>query len=106
MGNLCLSKSKYCRCIQCKKIFWLDQHKKEVSKPSEKDAIYENGNKVGELARGLFGKYENIPHNDDLSIMVEKKSLIKEILEWGYCFVVALVIAMLFRYFVGTLTTE
>lgn len=29
---------------------------------------------------------------------------VKEILEWGYCIVIALVLAMLFRYFIGTPT--
>ena len=36
--------------------------------------------------------------------MGEKKSVIKEILEWGYCIIIAVVLAMLVRYFVGTLT--
>ncbi|MCF0125551.1 MAG: signal peptidase I [Clostridia bacterium] len=31
-------------------------------------------------------------------------STLKEILEWGYCIIIALVLAMLFRYFVGTPT--
>lgn len=29
---------------------------------------------------------------------------VKEILEWGYCIIIALVLAMLFRYFIGTPT--
>ena len=29
---------------------------------------------------------------------------VKEILEWGYCIIIALVLALLFRYFVGTPT--
>ena len=29
---------------------------------------------------------------------------LKDILEWGYCIVIALVLALLFRYFVGTPT--
>ena len=31
-------------------------------------------------------------------------STVKEILEWVYCIVIALVLAMLFRYFIGTPT--
>ena len=31
-------------------------------------------------------------------------STLKEILEWGYCILIALVLAMLFRYFIGTPT--
>ena len=31
-------------------------------------------------------------------------STVKEILEWAYCIIIALVLAMLFRYFIGTPT--
>ena len=31
-------------------------------------------------------------------------SKVKEVLEWGYCIIIALVLAMLFRYFIGTPT--
>ena len=65
-----LSKSKYCRAIQCKKILWLDRYKEEekISKASEN--ILNNGTKVGELARGIFGDYTNIQYNPDLSKMI------------------------------------
>jgi len=29
---------------------------------------------------------------------------VKDILEWGYCIIIALILALLFRYFVGTPT--
>ena len=29
---------------------------------------------------------------------------VKDILEWGYCIIIALVLALLFRYFIGTPT--
>ena len=67
-----LSKSKYCKCIQCKKILWLNKYKPEVICPSEKDAIFENGKRVGELAKGLFGKYEDVEYYNNLEIMIEK----------------------------------
>ena len=51
MKNLYLSKSKYCKCVQCKKILWLKKYKPEVAVESEKDAVFENGNKVGQLAK-------------------------------------------------------
>ena len=79
MNNVYLSKSRYCKCIQCKKILWLKKYKPDVAIPSEKDAIFENGNKVGELAKGLFGKYEDIKFNENLNIMIEKtKKLLKD----------------------------
>lgn len=35
---------------------------------------------------------------------MEKKSIIKEILEWGYCIIIAIVLALLVRYYLGTPT--
>ena len=35
---------------------------------------------------------------------MEKKPPIKEILEWVYCIVIAVVLALLFRYYIGTPT--
>ena len=60
MGNVHLSKSKYCKCVQCPKILWLKKYKPECAIPTARDSILENGTKVGELAKGLFGKYQNI----------------------------------------------
>jgi len=36
--------------------------------------------------------------------MEEKKNVIKEILEWGYCIIIAVVLALLVRHFIGTPT--
>ena len=35
---------------------------------------------------------------------MEKKAIIKEILEWGYCIIIAITLALLVRYFLGTPT--
>ena len=72
MNDVYLSKSRYCKCVQCKYILWLKKYKPEVAIPTEKDTIFENGNKVGELAREIFGKYENVEFNENLNIMIEK----------------------------------
>lgn len=36
--------------------------------------------------------------------MIDKKAVIKEVLEWFYCIVIAIALALLIRYFVGTPT--
>ena len=36
--------------------------------------------------------------------MKEEKSTIKEIIEWGYCIIIAIILALLIRYFIGTPT--
>ncbi len=78
MNDIYLSKSRYCKCVQCQKILWLKKYKPETAIPSEKDAVFENGNKVGKLAKGLFGRYEDIEFNENLNVMVERtKELLK-----------------------------
>ena len=72
MSNIYLSKSRYCKCVQCPKILWLKKYKPDEVVPSEKDAIFENGKRVGELAKGIYGKYENIEYNENLNTMIEK----------------------------------
>lgn len=80
MNNICLSKSKYCNCIQCKKISWLKKYKPEVAIKSEKDEVYKNGKEVGKLAKKLFGEYEDIEFNENQNVMIEKT---KELLDKG-----------------------
>lgn len=50
-----LSKSKFCRGLQCKKSLWLYANKKEEQQISESaQQIFSRGTSVGELARGYF----------------------------------------------------
>ena len=70
MKNVHLSKSRYCRAKQCKKMFWMDMYKPEEKKIIEKERVFKNGNLVGELAKGLFGEYIDIEFDLDLSKMI------------------------------------
>lgn len=80
MNNLYLSKSRYCKAVQCKKIIWLKKYKPEYAIQKAKDAVLNNGTAVGQLAKGLFGKYEDIEFNENLNIMIKQtKELLKNI---------------------------
>ncbi len=72
MNNLYLSKSRYCKAVQCKKIIWLKKHKPEHAIQKAKDTVLNNGTAVGQLAKGLFGKYEDIEFNENLDIMIKQ----------------------------------
>ena len=72
MNKVYLSKSRYCNCIQCKKILWMNKYKPDCASGEDKSAIFENGKKVGKLAKGLFGDYEDIEFDINLSNMIEK----------------------------------
>lgn len=78
MDKVYLSKSRYCKGVQCEKILWLDKYKPKIAEVDDNDALFETGRQVGELAKGLFGDYEDIPF-DKNRIMVEKtEELIKD----------------------------
>ena len=72
MNKVHLSKSKYCQCVQCKKMFWLGKYRKYCAAGEDKTAIFETGHKVGELAKGLFGDYEDVPFDISLTPMIER----------------------------------
>ena len=49
-----LSKSQYIRGLQCIKSLWLKKYKKDVLISTTSEAIFETGNRIGELACELF----------------------------------------------------
>ena len=73
-----LSKSKYCRGIQCRKMLWLDKHMPEQADDLGLEAVMSNGLKVGDLARDYFGSYSAVEFDENKNLMAEKtKELIK-----------------------------
>lgn len=74
-----LSKSKYCSGIVCDKKVWLSCYKPEEAEDMGSDTVLENGTRVGELARDLFGEHILIEYNKDKQKMVEDtKKYLKE----------------------------
>ena len=66
MNNIYLSKSRYCKARQCKKIIWLKKYKPEYAIQKARDIVLENGT------------YENIDFNENLNIMIDQtKKLLK-----------------------------
>ena len=72
MNEIFLSKSSYCRCVQCEKIYWLDKYKPEASQADGNESVFEKGREVGELAKGLFGDYEDVAFDNDINKMIKK----------------------------------
>ena len=72
MKKIHLSKSIYCRAKQCNKMLWMDKYKKEEKIQVARESVLENGTIVGELAKGLFGRYEDIDFNKELEIMIQQ----------------------------------
>ncbi len=71
-----LSKSKYCGLWQCPKIAWLRKYKPdEMTLDASVLSRMEAGNRVGDLAMGLFGDYTEVTAYDgdkiDLTAMIK-----------------------------------
>ena len=79
-----LSKSLYTRGLQCQKSLWLKKHKKEVLTPpnSSAQAIFENGNIVGDLACKLFPNGVEIPYEN--TTFQDKITLTQDYINQGY----------------------
>lgn len=70
MKEIHLSKSKYCRAVQCNKMLWLDKNKPEEKSEIDKQYVLDNGTRVGELAKKLFGEHIDIEFDKDLCKMI------------------------------------
>ena len=77
-----LSKSKYTKCVQCNKMLWLDKYKSEVATPIDNESVLDNGTRVGELAKNIFGEYKDVEFNEKLDKMIENT---KEYLKIDKC---------------------
>lgn len=73
-----LSKSRYTEGVTCGKKLWLSCYKREEAEDLGNDAVLDNGTKVGDLARGLFGKYELVSFDTNFKNMLDETSKLLE----------------------------
>ena len=66
-----LSKSRYCKGIQCKKILWLEKNKPDEIDITNNESVLEQGNIIHEIARYLFKEHINIEYSDNLNEMIK-----------------------------------
>lgn len=65
-----LSKSKYCKGLQCKKMLWLEKNKPEEMTELSNESVLKQGDAIHEVARYLFGEHINIEYTENLSQMI------------------------------------
>ena len=70
--NIGLSKSRYCKGIQCPKILWMDLNKPEEAEDNLPETILANGTRVGDLARDYFGNYSLVDYTSDKTAMCDQ----------------------------------
>ena len=74
--SLNLSKSKYCSAVQCPKMLWLKENKpEEFDEAVMNQTVLNNGNKVGDLAMGMFGDFVEVPFGDFGGMIAKTKEL-------------------------------
>ena len=69
MSNNNLSKTLYCCGVQCPKMLWLKKYG-NIPASSDNQAIFDNGNKLGDLAMGLLGDFVEVPYAENKREMV------------------------------------
>ena len=67
-----LSKSRYVAGVTCKKKLWLSCYRKDEAEDMGNESIFNNGTKIGELARSLFGDYVLINFTTNYEEMIEE----------------------------------
>ena len=75
-----LSKSRYCKGLQCPKILWMDKYMPDKAEDVLSETVMANGNLVGDLARSYFGDYSLVEFDYDKENMVRKT---KELIDKG-----------------------
>lgn len=67
-----MSKSKYCKGIQCPKILWLDKHMPNKAVETTAESIFDTGTEVGKLARDYFGECKTVTFTYNKEEMCKK----------------------------------
>lgn len=74
-----MSKSKYCKAVQCPKILWMDENMPDKAQQTASDSILQNGVEAGELARSYFGEYSLVKFSLNKKEMCdETENLLKQ----------------------------
>ena len=75
-----LSKSRYCKGIQCPKILWMDKYMPEKAEDVLSESVMTTGNMVGDLARSYFGNYDLVEFDYNKDTMSKRT---REFMEAG-----------------------
>ena len=74
-----LSKSRYCKGIQCPKMLWMDKNMPDKAADMD-ETVLEVGSMVGDVARSYSGDYELVHYSSDKQAMADKT---KELIDSG-----------------------
>ena len=77
MNNTTLTKTGYCTGLQCEKILWLNKYKPGCAAITDNTSNFKTGQEVGQLAKGLFGEYEDVPVDYHDKMIEKTEELLK-----------------------------
>ncbi len=67
-----LSKSRYCKGLQCPKILWMDKYMPDKAEDVLPESVMATGNMVGDLARRYYGSFDLVEFDFDKEVMAKK----------------------------------
>lgn len=76
MDAYIMSKSKYCKGIQCPKILWMDKNMPDKAVETTPQAILDTGTEVGRLAREYFQGCHTVEFDYDKEVMCRETKLL------------------------------
>ncbi len=73
-----ISKTAYCRGVQCPKMMWLKVYNPDAFDESVMNqSVLNTGNEVGDLAMGLFGPFTEVKRDAESKMILETEKLIE-----------------------------
>lgn len=70
-----LSKTNYCKYLQCPKMLWLKNYKRNKAIQASNPGVFETGKKVGLIAQDLFGKrHDDVHFQRNMNYMIDLTS--------------------------------
>lgn len=65
-----MTKTQFCRGIQCPKMLWMDNNMPEQGVAAASEQVFQTGNLVGDVARAYFGACELVAYAEDKTEMI------------------------------------
>ena len=73
-----LTKTEFCKGVQCPKILWMDAHMPEQAADTASKNVLKTGSRVGELARNYYGSYSLVKYEKNKEKMIAETQRLME----------------------------
>ena len=73
-----MTKTEFCKGVQCPKILWLDSHMPEKAADVAPGHVLKTGSYAGEIARNYYGSCSLVEYAEDKGKMIEETQRLME----------------------------